>query len=72
VTVSAQVGLAKPEAAIFRHHSETFGLVPERTLFLDDNPENVRAARDLGWRAEVFTDAQSLQADLARYGLDGG
>jgi 2-haloacid dehalogenase len=72
VTVSAQVGLAKPEAAIFRHHSETFGLVPERTLFLDDNPENVRAARDLGWRAEVFTDAQSLQADIARYGIDGG
>jgi 2-haloacid dehalogenase len=70
VTVSAHVAMAKPEAAIFHHHAETFGLTAERTLFLDDTKVNVEAARSFGWHAEVFTDVQSLRTDLAHYGID--
>jgi HAD superfamily hydrolase (TIGR01509 family) len=69
VTVSGRVGLVKPDAAIYRRHAETFGLSPTRTLFIDDNPVNVAAARALGWRAEVYVSTEALIADLRLHGL---
>ncbi len=69
VTVSARIGLMKPDAAIFRHHAETFGLDPAATLFFDDSPPNIEGARAAGWQAELFEDAEGLRADLARYGV---
>ena len=69
ITVSGRIGLVKPDAAIYRHHAETFGLAPAATLFIDDNPANVAAARALGWQAEQFVEAEQLAADLRRYGV---
>ncbi|HZP18582.1 MAG TPA: HAD family phosphatase [Bauldia sp.] len=69
VTVSARIGTVKPDAAIFRHHAETFGLQPAATLFFDDSPRNVAAARAAGWNAEVFVDPDGLRRDLARHGI---
>jgi FMN phosphatase YigB (HAD superfamily) len=68
-TVSGHVRMIKPDPAIYRHHAATFGLVPEATLFFDDNPTNVEAARSVGWNAEVYTSTDTLMADLRRYGL---
>ena len=48
--ISARVGLLKPDPVIFQLASRTFGLVPERTLFIDDAPLNVEAAMNLGWQ----------------------
>ena len=69
ITVSGRVGLVKPEAAIYHHHARTFGLDPAYTLFFDDNPANVAAARALGWQAEQYVSTETLRADLRRYGL---
>lgn len=69
ITVSGRVGLVKPDAAIYRHHAETFGLAAAATLFIDDNPANVAAARAIGWQAEQFVGAEQLAADLRRFGL---
>lgn len=69
VTVSGRVGLAKPEAAIFAHHASAFGLTPAATLFFDDNPANVAAAREAGWTAEQYVSTDTLIADLRRHGL---
>ena len=69
ITVSAHIGLMKPELAIYRHHQKTFGLDPAATLFFDDSPPNVEGARAAGWHAEQFVDAEKLRADLARYGV---
>jgi HAD superfamily hydrolase (TIGR01509 family) len=69
ITVSAHIGLMKPELAIYRHHQETFGLDPAATLFFDDNMGNVEGARAAGWNAEQFTGAEAMRADLARYGV---
>lgn len=70
VTVSANVGLVKPDAAIFEHHAHDFGLKPDATLFFDDMADNITAARRAGWHAERFTDARSMRADLKSYGID--
>ena len=39
---------------------EGLGLKPEETLYLDDDPENVEAARKLGLRAEVYAYQRAL------------
>jgi HAD superfamily hydrolase (TIGR01509 family) len=69
ITVSGRVGLIKPDAAIYRHHARIFALEPTKTLFFDDNPVNVAAARSLDWYAEQYVSTDTLRADLRRYGL---
>ena len=69
VTVSAEIGLIKPDAAIFNHHIESFGLVPAATLLIDDSADNVASAIDTGWQAILFTGVESLQSDLEKLGL---
>lgn len=69
VTVSARVGLIKPDPAIYHLHGKTFGLDPAHTLFIDDAPANVAAAKGCGWQAVLFTDAEKLKADLAEHGI---
>jgi 2-haloacid dehalogenase len=72
VTVSGDVRLIKPDRAIFAHHTKAFGLTPESTLFFDDSPANVEAARAAGWKAELFTSAEKMREDLKGYGLELG
>jgi len=69
VTVSGDVGLIKPDEAIYRTHADTFGLEPAATIFIDDSPANVEGARAAGWHAVLFTDPQKLRNDLASYGV---
>ena len=69
VTVSARVKLVKPDEAIFKRHADDFDLNPPATLFFDDTPANVAAAKRAGWQAEVFTDAETMRKDLKRYAV---
>lgn len=69
VTVSGDVRLIKPDPAIYAHHTKTFALKPGATLFFDDSPANVAAARGIGWNAELFTSAERMRDDLRRYGV---
>ncbi len=71
VTVSARVGLIKPDPAIYRLHEAKFGLDAKASLFIDDAIANVEAARGCGWQAIHFTDAGQLKRDLAAYGILG-
>jgi HAD superfamily hydrolase (TIGR01509 family) len=69
VTVSAHVGLVKPDPAIYRHHAAAFGIDPATALFFDDAPRNVEGARAVGWNAELYVSTEKLRGDLRRYGL---
>jgi 2-haloacid dehalogenase len=69
VTVSGEVGLIKPDRAIYDRHAATFGLEPQATLFIDDSPKNVQGARDAGWQALLFTAPDSLARDLQALGV---
>lgn len=69
VTVSGEVGLIKPDLAIYEKHSRDFALEPARTLFIDDSDKNVEAARMAGWNAVLFTGAEKLKGDLAAHGV---
>jgi putative hydrolase of the HAD superfamily len=67
---SFQHRMAKPEPAIYRLVLEKLDTQPAETLFLDDKPLNVDAARALGMQALVFSNIDKLRADLIAGGLD--
>jgi FMN phosphatase YigB (HAD superfamily) len=45
------VGMRKPDREIFEYILNAHSLVPEQTLFMDDNADNIRAAKALGIEA---------------------
>ena len=61
---SGRVNMAKPDAAIYAEAEARFRLDPAQTLFLDDSPPNVDAARARGWRAEIIDSPQSVRNAL--------
>ena len=69
VTVSGDIGLIKPDVAIYDTHAKSFGLDPASTIFIDDSLANVEGARAAGWHAVHFTGAEKLRSDLAAHGI---
>jgi 2-haloacid dehalogenase len=70
IVVSGVERLTKPDPAIFQLAAQRFGRVPERMLFIDDNPANIASAAALGWQVHLFTrGAEALEADLQALGL---
>ncbi|MDR3669217.1 MAG: HAD family phosphatase [Holophaga sp.] len=69
IVVSGEEGLAKPDPALFQRAIERCGLVPARTLFIDDSPANIEVALGLGFDPILFTGAQPLREALAARGL---
>ena len=51
IVYSHEVGLAKPDPAIFRLTEDRLGVEPHEIVFLDDHKEHVEAARACGWHA---------------------
>ena len=69
VTVSGEIGIIKPDRAIFVRHAASFGLEPSATLFIDDNQKNVDGAKAAGWQSVLFTNAKTLEQELERFGI---
>jgi 2-haloacid dehalogenase len=67
--VSGEVSLAKPDPRIFELTIRRTGLDPATTLFTDDSPRNVEAARACGLRAELFTGPETLRATMRTFKL---
>ena len=68
---SHEMGISKPDPAVFLHVTQTLGTTPDRVLFLDDAAENVRAARAVGLLAEHTRGLQEvLEALLAHLPAD--
>ncbi|MGA8110206.1 MAG: HAD family phosphatase [Acidobacteriaceae bacterium] len=70
LTFSCELGLAKPDPAIYAFTCEQLHVRREDALFLDDKQVNVEAALRLGLHALQFHDVVQLRRDLeARAGL---
>jgi putative hydrolase of the HAD superfamily len=69
VCFSAEVHLAKPEAAIFHACLKVLRSRPEECLFIDDRMENVEAARALGLHTLKFKSVQQLAAEVQPFNL---
>lgn len=65
VVISGEVGLRKPDAAIFELALERLGVPAESAVFVDDVEVNVEGARAAGLTGVVHTDAATTRAALA-------
>jgi putative hydrolase of the HAD superfamily len=64
VVDSYEVGLRKPDPAIYQLTCARLGVDPGRASFVDDIPTNVEAARNLGLQAILFTTTGEVLARL--------
>ncbi len=62
--VSAAERLIKPDPRLFQVLLDRYGLKAEECTFVDDNPDNVSAARKLGMQGIVFTGSDDLRKQL--------
>ena len=69
IVVSSEVGLIKPDPAIFRHLLDRFGLAAESCLFIDDVEANVAAARGLGMQTIRYHGSDDLRDRLRTMNL---
>ncbi len=54
IVCSAEVGMAKPEPAVFDLACARLGLTPAECVFVDDYEPNVKAARDVGMKGVLY------------------
>jgi putative hydrolase of the HAD superfamily len=64
IVISGDIGLLKPDRAIFDHLMSRYGLAHPETVFIDDTLPNVRSARAMGLRGIHFTGAAACAAEL--------
>ena len=69
IIVSGEVGLVKPDPAIFRTALRRFGLARGTALFVDDRIVNIRAGEAAGFPGHHFTGAEELRTALAAAGF---
>jgi epoxide hydrolase-like predicted phosphatase len=67
LVISGAILLLKPEPAIYQHLVEKTGIVPSESVFIDDLPRNVAAARACGLHAIQFTGAEACRNELRAY-----
>lgn len=66
LVISAEEGVAKPDARFYQLALERLGVRPEEAVFVDDLPANVEGARALGMHAIRFESAAQVMADVTR------
>jgi FMN phosphatase YigB (HAD superfamily) len=66
--LSHEIGDLKPAVSSFNIVAERAGIDPARSIFFDDVADNVTAARQAGFQAEVFTTQAMLEVSLRQAG----
>jgi epoxide hydrolase-like predicted phosphatase len=69
VISSAEVGVAKPDPAIYRLALARLKAEPQQVLFIDDLERNTRAAEELGIATLLFTTPSALRSELREHGI---
>ena len=64
VVYSHEVGIAKPDPAVFRLTEQLLGVARREVVFIDDHDGHVEAARRHGWYAVLHTDTQQTIAEV--------
>lgn len=68
-TFSSEVGMIKPDPAIYEHALHGLGVSASESLFVDDREINIQAARALGIHAIQFSSIAQLKDDLEAMGF---
>lgn len=75
IVYSHEVGLAKPDPAVYALAAHRLGVEPHEVVFLDDSPRCVEGARTAGWHAvlhlDTATSIREVEAVIAAQILAG-
>jgi putative hydrolase of the HAD superfamily len=66
IVISGDVGMHKPEPAIYMLGAERLGLRPEECVFVDDLRENCQGAEEVGMTAILHRGADSTLPELEK------
>ena len=61
--------VVKPDPAIYNLLVSRYNLTPSKTVFIDDTPVNIEAARNLGWKGIIYRDYNQVVDELATLGV---
>jgi len=64
VVISGEVGIRKPDPEIYALAAERLGREPERIVFVDDLPGNLKPARAIGMATVLHRDADTTLGEL--------
>ena len=67
---SCQIHQIKPEPQIYQTLLDTFGIDPNRAVFLDDRQENLDGAAKFGIRTILFKDLRQATTELKKLGVE--
>ena len=67
--VSGEEMTRKPYKDIYDIILSRFNIIPEQTLFIDDNLKNIKAAKELGIHCIHFKSPEQLKEELYNYGI---
>jgi putative hydrolase of the HAD superfamily len=68
LTWSCELGVVKPDPAIYLHTLKKLQVEPQQALFIDNLEKNIIAAESVGLHALLFTNVDQLQKDLSKRG----
>ena len=68
--LSYRENLIKPDPAIYQLLMERYDLNPEESIFIDDTPQNVEAARKLGIHGIEFHTREQVLQEMAELGVN--
>lgn len=63
--LSQDLGIRKPDTAIYRYVLEQVGATADGAVFFEDNADNIAAARQVGIRIVHVTDREVMSAFFA-------
>jgi len=66
---SCELGLIKPEEAIYRKLLSLAGVKAEELVFFDDRSENIKGAEDCGIKAFIWKDPEAARRELSSLGV---
>ncbi|HET9915203.1 MAG TPA: HAD family phosphatase [Anaerolineales bacterium] len=66
IIISAEVGVMKPEAKIFRIALEQFGVSPNEAVFVDDVYANIQGCEKVGMKGIYFKDPETALQQLKK------
>jgi HAD superfamily hydrolase (TIGR01509 family) len=69
VISSAEIGLAKPDPAIYRLALERLRVQAGEAIFVDDLARNTEAAESIGLPSLVFESPEQLRRELTERGI---
>ncbi len=65
--LSYELDSVKPQKEIYERSLKMFDLKPEDCLFIDDKPENIQGAREMGIAGILYTNFEETKKDINNY-----